>query len=86
MSPAVPTHTPRIDTTTPAINEAPVELDASTPVSPEQAMKRRDMLGHGEQSRAYITGSITSPDDAQGVDAEFLGRGENMSREAREVR
>lgn len=85
-SPAVATQTPLIDTNTRAINDAPVELDASTPVSPEEAMKRRDTLGLGEQGSTGIKGSIRSPDDEQDIDAEFLGGGENTTKEAREKR
>ena len=62
-SPAV-AHAPLIDTSVPAINAQPVELDG-IPTSPqEQESKRREMGG----SR------VLSPADEE-VEAEFLGEG-----------
>ncbi len=60
-SPAVATHTPLIDTSVPAINAQPVELDG-VPTSPqEQELKRCETGG----SR------VLSPAD-EDIDAEFL--------------
>ncbi|KAH7372250.1 hypothetical protein BKA66DRAFT_468482 [Pyrenochaeta sp. MPI-SDFR-AT-0127] len=77
-SPAVATQTPLIDTNTPAINAAPVELDGiATSV---EELKRR-------QTGDSIGGSgVLSPGDEEDIDAEFLGDGENASKEAREKR
>ena len=64
-SPAVATQTPLIDTSVPAINAQPVELDG-VPTSPqEQELKRRET----GQSR------LTSPAQDEDIDAEFLSEG-----------
>jgi hypothetical protein len=76
-SPAVVTQTPLIDTNTPAINDAPVELDGGE-VTPEELRRRTTEEASG------VRGSMRSPDE-EGIDAEFLGEGENLGRDAREV-
>lgn len=77
-SPAVATQTPLIDTSTPAINEAPVELDGGA-ITPEELRRRTTGEGLGG-----VRGSIRGPDE-EDIDAEFLGQGGNAGREAREV-
>ncbi|RYO33517.1 hypothetical protein AA0111_g3798 [Alternaria arborescens] len=77
-SPAVVTQTPLIDTNTPAINDAPVELDGGE-VTPEELRRRTTEEASG------VRGSMRSPDE-EGIDAEFLGEGENLGRDAREKR
>ncbi|KAF2627742.1 hypothetical protein BU25DRAFT_43393 [Macroventuria anomochaeta] len=63
-SPAVATQTPLIDTSVPAINAQPVELDG-IPTSPqEQELKRRETGG---------TRVLTPADED--IDAEFLSEG-----------
>jgi hypothetical protein len=76
-SPAVVTQTPLIDTNTPAINDAPVELDGGA-ITPEELKRRTTGEVGGVRS------SMRSPDE-EGIDAEFLGEGEDLGREAREV-
>jgi hypothetical protein len=75
--PAVVTQTPLIDTNTPAINDAPVELDGGE-LTPEELRRRTTEEVGG------VRGSMRSPDE-EGIDAEFLGEGEDLGREAREV-
>jgi hypothetical protein len=97
-SPAVSTQTPLIDTSTPAINDAPVELDGWS-ISPEELRRRNTGegggvviggsggiggSGSGVDMSGGVGSSLRSPDDE--ADAEFLGEGENLGREAREVR
>jgi hypothetical protein len=74
-SPAVATQTPLIDTSVPAINAHPVELDG-VPTSPqEQDLKRRETGG----SR------VLSPADGE-IDAEFLSEdGKGAGQLGREV-
>lgn len=72
-SPAVATQTPLIDTTTPAINSVPVELDGVA-TSPEDLVRRRT----GEA----VAVGVTNARDEEDVGVEVLGEG----REAREVR
>ncbi len=72
------TQTPLIDTNTPAINDAPVELDGGA-ITPEELKRRTTGEAGG------VRGSLRSPDE-EGIDAEFLGEGEDLGREAREVR
>lgn len=74
-SPAVATQTPLIDTSVPAINAQPVELDG-IPTSPqEQELKRRETGG----SR------VLSPADGD-IDAEFLSEdGKGAGQLGREV-
>jgi hypothetical protein len=66
-SPATATQTRVIDTSTPAINAHPVELDGM-PTSPEE-LKRRETGG------STGVGSSISPADGEDIDAEFLGEG-----------
>lgn len=74
-SPAVATRTPFIDTDTPPINEAPVELDGA-PTTPDEAKRSRK-------------GSMISPGlgEEDEIEEEFLGEpGERgVGREVREV-
>jgi len=77
-SPAVVTQTPLIDTSTPAINDAPVELDGGA-ITPEELRRRRT-----EEEFSGVRGSMRGPDEGD-IDAEFLGQGGNPGREAREV-
>lgn len=76
-SPAVATQTPLIDTSVPAINAQPVELDG-IPTSPqEQELKRRETSG---------TRVLSSADD-EDIDAEFLSEdGKGAGQLGREVR
>lgn len=75
-SPAVATQTPLIDTSVPAINAQPVELDGM-PTSPQkQELKRHETC----ESR------VISPADDEETDAAFLGQeGEGSGRVGREV-
>lgn len=67
-SPAVASQTPLIDTSVPAINAQPVELDG-IPTSPQaQELKRRET----GQSR------VISPAQ-EDIDAEFLSEGEKVA-------
>ena len=66
-SPAAATQTRMIDTSTPAINAQPVELDG-IPTSPEE-LKRRETGG------STSGGGFISPADGEDIDAEFLGEG-----------
>ncbi|KAJ4288152.1 hypothetical protein N0V90_012169 [Kalmusia sp. IMI 367209] len=76
-SASVSTRTPFIDTSVPAINEAPVELDG-IPASPD-AIKRRgtneepESAGVGRERK----GSVVSPGlgEEDEIEAEFLGEG-----------
>ncbi|KAF1829804.1 hypothetical protein BDW02DRAFT_469961, partial [Decorospora gaudefroyi] len=74
-SPAVATQTPLIDTNTPAINHAPVELDGG-------AISREDL----ERRATDGVGSRLMGGEEEDIDAEFLGEGGNTGREAREKR
>jgi hypothetical protein len=74
----VATQTPLIDTATPAINDAPAELDGV--VLTHEDLKRRTT--DGSTSGA----GVLSPADEEDIDAEFLGEGENAGRGVREVR
>ncbi|CAA9964581.1 hypothetical protein PTMSG1_07940 [Pyrenophora teres f. maculata] len=76
---AVATQTPLIDTSTPAINDAPVELDGGA-ITPEELRRRTTEEGLGG-----VRGSMRGPDEGD-IDAEFLGGGGNAGREARERR
>ncbi|KAH7061734.1 hypothetical protein BKA63DRAFT_201388 [Paraphoma chrysanthemicola] len=77
-SPAVATQTRLIDTSTPAINDAPVELDGV--VLTHEDIKRRTTGGS-------TSGSVVlNPADDEDIDAEFLGEGENAGRGVREKR
>jgi hypothetical protein len=69
-SPAVSSQTPLIDTNTPAINAAPVELDGSS-------------VG---TNVGRAGGGVLSPADEEDIDAEFLGGGAEAGRGVREVR
>jgi hypothetical protein len=73
---AVTTQTRHIDTSTPAINAQPVELDG-IPTSPqEQELKRRETGG----------GRVVSPAEDEDIDAEFLSEGGKGARQlGREV-
>jgi hypothetical protein len=58
-----------LDTSTPAINAQPVELDGM-PTTPEE-LRRRGTAGSGTAG----VGSSSSPADGEDIDAEFLGEG-----------
>ena len=82
---AVSTRTPYIDTSTPAINDAPVELDG-IPTSPD-ALKRRQ-TEEEERNRAN-KGIAVSPGlgEEEEIEAEFLGEGSTgMGKELLAVR
>jgi len=71
-----PGHTsrkPSIDTSTPAINETPIELD-STPVSPATSTKRADSWP------VRRNGSVASPDVHDAVYGELSGSRDETAR------
>ncbi|KAF9699579.1 hypothetical protein EKO04_002612 [Ascochyta lentis] len=69
-SPAVATQTPRIDTSVPAINAQPVELDG-LPTSPQnQALKRR------ETSQSRVSPAIGEDMDAESLSEAGKGFGQ----------
>ncbi|KAK3208562.1 hypothetical protein GRF29_77g1105483 [Pseudopithomyces chartarum] len=72
-SASVSTRTPFIDTSTPAINDAPVELDG-LPASPD-ALRRRQT--DEEALNRARKGSVVSPGlgEEKEIEAEFLGEG-----------
>lgn len=72
-SPAISTQIPLIDTSTPAINAAPVEIDGAA-LSPED-LKRRTTSSSG----------VLSPADEAEIEAEFLGDGADAGKEAKQV-
>jgi hypothetical protein len=88
-SSSVTTRTPYIDTATPAINAAPVELDGM-PTSPEE-LKRRATVDDAVGEDAVVgdgKGRLVSPGlgDEEDINEEFLGEGERgVGREVREV-
>lgn len=75
-SPAVATQTPLIDTSTPAINAAPVELDGIPAYPPEDGKRRAVREG---------SAGVISPGDEEDIDGEFLGEGRSVGRGVREV-
>lgn len=78
-SPAAVTHTPLIDTNTPAINAAPIELDAVA-TTPAHLRTSASPAANPPVS------SLRSPADEEDIDAEFLAEGGGAAgREAREV-
>ena len=84
-SASVSTRTPFIDTSTPAINDAPVELDG-LPASPD-ALRRRQT--DEEALNRARKGSVVSPGlgEEEEIEAEFLGEGGvRASKEIQQVR
>jgi hypothetical protein len=80
-SPAVSSQTSHIDTSTPAINDAPVELDGS-------AVSTQVRGGGASGGVEGQKGGVLSPADEEDIDAEFLGGGvgKGSGRGVREVR
>jgi hypothetical protein len=79
-SPAVSSQTSHIDTNTPAINDAPVELDGSA-----VSTQVRGGSGGGAEGNK---GGVLSSADEEDIDAEFSGKGvgKGSGRGVREVR
>lgn len=76
---SVPPARPFIETDTPAINAAPVELDG-VPTSPDE-LKRR---GTGDRLAKRVSPGLG---EEESIEAEFLGEGgQGVGRDLREVR
>lgn len=81
------TQTPLIDTSTPAINAAPVEIDGAEMSVGDMEARRRANGGSTGADRDGREGSmgVISPGDEEDIDGEFLGDGRPAVTQVRTI-